>query len=235
MELLVDKNFDMSGILCEEESKHCVSVMRHRVGDDVNVTDGQGVLYKCKIVEINKGKQCLLSVVSSETMPEPKHHLHMAVAPTKNVDRFEWFVEKAVEMGVGEITPIVCEHSERNHLRLDRLERLVIAACKQSLKFYIPRINEPCKASDLIKEDKSDQRFILHCVPGEKQHLFNLAEPRKSSLVMIGPEGDFSVNEIDLAKKNGFHEATLGQERLRTETAAMVACQCVDLKNNIAE
>ncbi|MCQ2228554.1 MAG: 16S rRNA (uracil(1498)-N(3))-methyltransferase [Bacteroidales bacterium] len=235
MELLVDKDFDMSGVLCEEESKHCVSVMRHRVGDEVFVTDGQGVLYKCKIVEVNKGKQCLLSVISSEVQPQPKHHLHMAVAPTKNTDRFEWFVEKAVEMGVGEITPIVCEHSERNHLRIDRLERLVIAACKQSLKFYIPRINEPCKASDLIKNDSSDQKFILHCMPGEKQHLFNLAAPFKSSLVMIGPEGDFSQNEVALAKQCGFNEATLGQERLRTETAAMVACQCVDLKNNIAE
>lgn len=233
MELLVDKDFDERGVLCEEESRHCVSVMRHRVGDDVFVTDGKGTLYTCKIAEI-KGKSCSLEVLLSAVQPAPKHHLHMAVAPTKNTDRFEWFVEKAVEMGVSEITPIICEHSERNHLRLDRLERLVVAACKQSLKYYLPRINEPRKASELIKNDNSDQKFILHCEPGDKQHLFNIAEACKSSLVMIGPEGDFSQNEIAMAKQNAFSEATLGPERLRTETAAMVACHCIDLKNTIA-
>lgn len=234
MELLVDKEFDMSGILCSDESKHCVSVMRHRAGDKVNVTDGNGTLYRCEITEANS-KQCLLSIESSETMPEPRHHLHMAVAPTKNTDRFEWFVEKAVEMGVGEITPIVCDHSERNHLRTDRLERLVIAACKQSLKYYIPKINEPRKASELIENSNEDQKFILHCEPGKKDHLFKITKPSIKSLVMIGPEGDFSIEEIRKAKGKGFQEATLGEERLRTETAAMVACQIVDLVNTLNE
>lgn len=234
MELLVDPSFDSSGILCSDESKHCISVMRHREGDVVYVTDGVGMLYHCTIVEANS-KQCILGIQSQEVMPKPKHHLHMAVAPTKNTDRFEWFVEKAVEMGVGEITPIICEHSERNHLRIDRLERLVVAACKQSLKFYIPRINEPRKAIELIENAVENQRFILHCEPGEKGHLFNLGKPNMSSLVMIGPEGDFSLNEIAKAKELGFLEATLGPERLRTETAAMVACHTIDLLNTIAE
>lgn len=233
MELLVDRSFDASGILCDEESKHCISVLRHRVGDEVNVTDGAGNLYICTIADAPKNRPCLLTIREVRRMGAPSHHLHMAVAPTKNTDRFEWFVEKAVEMGVGEITPIVCDHSERNHLRIDRLERLVIAACKQSLKFYLPRINEPVKASDIINGSAENQRFILHCEPGEKPHLFNAARKGISSLVMIGPEGDFSADEIALAKSLGFVEATLGPERLRTETAAMVACHTIDLKNQI--
>lgn len=233
MELLVDTAFDASvGILCEDESRHCVSVMRHRVGDEVFVTDGNGILYHCTIVEANS-KKCVLNVVEQKQQPSPKHHLHMAVAPTKNTDRFEWFVEKAVEMGVGEITPIICDHSERNHLRLDRLERLVVAACKQSLKFYKPRINEPQKASELIVNATENQKFILHCEHEQKQHLFNVVNVGKSSLVLIGPEGDFSKEEIAQARSCGFVEATLGDERLRTETAAMVACHIVDLKNQI--
>ena len=121
MELLVDTAFDASvGILSEEESKHCISVMRHKVGDEVNVTNGQGWLFKCVVVQANS-KKCQLDVIAKIEQPRPSHHLHMAVAPTKNTDRFEWFVEKAVEMGVGEITPIICQHSERNHLRTDRL------------------------------------------------------------------------------------------------------------------
>jgi len=233
MELLVDTTFSASStILCEEESKHCISVMRHRVGDEVNVTNGCGKLFRCTIVDANS-KKCKLTINEIVDCHKPTHHLHMAVAPTKNTDRFEWFVEKAVEMGVGEITPIICEHSERNHLRLDRLQRLVIAACKQSLKFYLPRINEPCKASELIATATEQQKFILHCEQQQKQHLFNLAQKGLSSLVLIGPEGDFSKSEIQQAQEHNFMEATLGDERLRTETAAMVACHTIDLKNQI--
>lgn len=225
MELLVDEAFDGSAPLCEEESRHCVSVMRHRVGDEVAVTDGRGHLFHCRIADANS-KKCSLTVISTETVPPPRHHLHMAVAPTKNTDRFEWFVEKATEMGVGEITPIVCDHSERTRLRLDRLRRLVIAASKQSRKYYLPQINEPVECKTLIKSAKEQQRFILHCEENQKEHLFNLIDKTSDILILIGPEGDFSTDEISLAKANGFREATLGDERLRTETAAMVAC-CV--------
>ena len=225
MELLVDEAFDGSAPLCEEESRHCVSVMRHRVGDEVLVTDGRGHLYHCRITDANS-KKCSLSVVSVDVMPQPRHKLHIAVAPTKNADRLEWFVEKATEMGISEITPIVCEHSERTKLRLDRLQRLVVAASKQSLKYYLPKINEPVECKALIANATETQRFILHCEENHKEHLFNLIDKTSDILILIGPEGDFSTDEISLAKANGFREATLGDERLRTETAAMVAC-CV--------
>lgn len=233
MELLVDEFFDGSEPLCEEESRHCVSVMRHRIGDEVLVTNGRGTLYHCRI-DVADNKKCQLSIISQEDIPTPKHRLHMAVAPTKNTDRLEWFIEKATELGVSEITPILCEHSERIRLRTDRLKRLVIAASKQSLKYHLPIVNEPIDAQLLIKSATENQRFILHCEENKKEHLFNLVEPKKSSLILIGPEGDFSQKEISLAKSNGFIEATLGDERLRTETAALAACHIVDLKNTLA-
>lgn len=232
MELLVDRTFDGTLPLCEEESAHCVRVLRHRAGDEVWVTDGQGTLYRCRI-DVANSKACELTVLESEVKPPFAHYLHMAVAPTKNIDRFEWFVEKATELGVSEITPIICEHSERTKVRLDRLERLVTAAAKQSLKCHLPKLNEPCTASELIAASAEQQRFILHCGEGEKSHLFNEVQTRCSTLVLIGPEGDFSKAEVEKALAKGFKEATLGEERLRTETAALAACHIVDLKNNI--
>lgn len=232
MELLIDPSFIPGGTLSEEESRHCISVMRHRQGDTVHVSDGCGTLYTCIIAKADS-KHCQLSVESQQVMPRPVHELHMAVAPTKNIDRFEWFVEKAVELGISKITPLVCDHSERTHLRLDRLQRLVVAAAKQSLKYYLPEICEPQKAADVIAQATEEQRFIMHCHEGQKQHLFTASRPRVSSLLLIGPEGDFSTNEIVAAKANGFTEATLGDQRLRTETAALAACHIIDLRNDI--
>ncbi len=235
MELLVDRDFVPGATLCEEESAHCVRVLRHRVGDEVFVTDGEGRKFRCRIT-LADAKGCALDVLETEVVAPARHELHMAVAPTKNIDRFEWFVEKAVEMGVGKITPIICDHSERVRLRLDRLERLVVAACKQSLKYYLPEICEPVSCKELISNASEYQRFILHCEEGEKgekAHLFNVVEPCKSSLVLVGPEGDFSKEEILLALAKGFRECTLGEERLRTETAGVVATHIVDLKNQL--
>ncbi len=235
MELLIDPQFSERGELCAEESRHCVSVMRHRVGDTLYVSNGAGLLFTGKL-QVVDSRRCIISIEKVDAVPAPSHMLHMAVAPTKNVDRFEWFVEKATELGVSQITPLICDHSERTHLRIDRLERLVVAASKQSLKCHLPQINEPAKASDIIVHSTEQQRFILHCRESvlDKQHLFNIVAPHESSLVLIGPEGDFSVEEIALALKAGFHEASLGKERLRTETAAMAACHIVDLKNTLA-
>lgn len=232
MELLVDKTFDGSLPLCEEESAHCVKVLRHRAGDEVWVTDGQGTLYKCRI-DVANSKACELTVLESEVKPPFKHYLHMAVAPTKNADRFEWFVEKATELGISEITPIICEHSERQKIRVDRLERLAVAASKQSLKCYLPKINEPCTAMEIIENSAEEQRFIMHCDEGEKPHLYNALKTNCSTLLMIGPEGDFSKKEVSKALEKGFREATLGEERLRTETAALAACHMADMKNNL--
>lgn len=232
MELLIDTEFDSLGRLSDEESKHCVSVMRHRVGDIINVSNGRGTLYICKLT-VADSRGCEMDVVEERQMPIPTHHLHMAVAPTKNIDRIEWFVEKATEMGISEITPIFCDHSERSKIRLDRLERIAYAAAKQSLKFYLPIINEPLSVKELIAKADENQRYILHCNENKKKHLFNLVNPNEKVLVLIGPEGDFSDAEIQLAKDHNFVEATLGEARLRTETAALASCHIVDLKNEI--
>ena len=232
MELLFDRNFIPGATLCEEESLHCVKVMRHKAGDEIHVTDGEGHLYVCAL-ERADSRGCELTVKSCEDVPTPSHFLHVAVAPTKNIDRLEWFVEKAVEFGISRITPIYCEHSERNHIRIDRLERIAIAACKQSLKCHAPVISAPIACSELIAQSDEQQKFILHCGATPKPHLWNAATTGVSSIILIGPEGDFSEKEIHSALSYGFTECTLGPERLRTETAAVAATHIIDLKNAV--
>ncbi len=206
--------------------------MRHRVGDTVFVTDGNGTRYECRIVKADP-RGCELDVLKSEVQEPSRCNLWMAVAPTKNIDRFEWFVEKAVEIGVSRITPILCDHSERDKVRVDRLEKLVVAAAKQSLKYYLPQVDELMRISDLMRMELPEQRFILHCGESPKPHLFNAAQVAKDTLVLIGPEGDFSEKEISTALDSGFMECTLGPERLRTETAALVATNVISLRNQV--
>lgn len=232
MELLVDPAFEPGAVLCAEESQHCVRVMRHREGDTVVVTDGRGMRYDCRLARAD-AKGCELEVVSQTEMTVRPYELRMAVAPTKNIDRFEWFVEKAVEIGVTRITPIETEHSERTRVRVDRLERIVTAAAKQSLKYYLPTIDEITPIGELMKSDASAQRFILHCGDTPKPHLMAAAAKGLSTLVLIGPEGDFSAGEVATALGLGYRECTLGPERLRTETAAMVATNIVALINQV--
>lgn len=232
MELLVDPDFTSEGRLCAEESLHCVKVMRHREGDHVVVTDGRGTRFDCTLAKAD-ARGCELTVETETEMPEPTHELRMAVAPTKNIDRFEWFVEKAVEIGVSRITPIETEHSERTRVRVDRLQRIVVAAAKQSLKYRLPVVDDVTPIADILKADVAEQRFILHCGENPKEHLFNAAKAGVSTIVLIGPEGDFSAREVETALSNGFQECTLGPERLRTETAAMVATNIVALRNQI--
>lgn len=232
MELLVDPSYAPGATLCAEESLHCVKVMRHRDGDLIVVADGRGNRYECRIEKADP-RGCQLSVERIEQMPAPTYKLRMAVAPTKNIDRFEWFVEKAVEIGVSRITPIETEHSERTRVRLDRLERIVLAAAKQSLKYHLAKVDEITPLSDLMSEDESEQRFILHCAETPKEHLMKAAQKGISTLVLIGPEGDFSLSEVEKALGLGYKECTLGPERLRTETAAMVATNIIALRNQI--
>ncbi|MCQ2236655.1 MAG: 16S rRNA (uracil(1498)-N(3))-methyltransferase [Bacteroidales bacterium] len=237
MELLVDPEFlPEEGVLNAEESKHCVSVMRHRVGDEVYVSNGRGVIWTCTLSEANS-KGCMLNVIS-ETVVDPRpSSLTMAVALTKNIDRFEWFAEKATEMRVERIIPLITDHSERVQMRLDRMQRVVLAAAKQSLKAWLPEMSEPMKVADLFKDKTFDnaQRFIMHCDPPvgceNKLHLLDALQRHKDSLLLIGPEGDFSAAEIQKAVSLGFKEATLGDERLRTETAAVLACHIGNLIN----
>lgn len=237
MELLIDPEFlPEEGALSQEESKHCVSVMRHRVGDEVYVSNGQGSIWTCTLAEANS-RGCMLNVVSEEVVPARQSSLTMAVALTKNIDRFEWFVEKATEMRVEKIIPLITDHSERVQMRLDRIQRVVVAAAKQSLKAWLPELTEPVKVSDLFKDKAYEgaQRFIMHCDPPvgceTKPHLLDALNRHQDTLLLIGPEGDFSANEIQKAVSLGYKEATLGNERLRTETAAVVACHIGNLIN----
>ncbi len=231
MELLIDKGFAPGRVLNDEESAHCVKVMRHRVGDVVHVGDGAGKRYECRLAKAD-ARGCELDVLSVEER-ERSGEIWMAVAPTKNIDRFEWFVEKAVEIGVGRITPLLCEHSERDRVRVDRLEKIVLAASKQSLKYWLPIVDDLTGFSDLMAMDSPEGRFILHCEEGDKRHLFASVEGGRDTLVLVGPEGDFSKGEIETALAKGYRECTLGDERLRTETAAIVATEIVALRSQV--
>lgn len=232
MELLYDCEFNGNGILSEEESRHCISVMRHKKGDVLHITNGKGYCYTC-LIDDPHPKRCKVSLQAQQHIAAPSYSLHMAVAPTKNIDRFEWFLEKAVELGIQEITPIWCDHGERNRIRAERLEKILISAMKQSLKFYLPKLHDPLPFKEWIAQPRAGKGYILHCRESEKQHLFRLLQPLEPVALLIGPEGDFSVAEIEMALQHGFREATLGNKRLRTETAALAACHLANLVNEM--
>ncbi len=219
--------------LPEEESNHCVQVLRRSAGDAVQVTDGRGTLYHCVITNPHR-KHCEVRIERTET-PEPLHegYVHIAVAPTKNIDRLEWAIEKCVEIGVNEITPLLCRFSERKQLRTDRLEKIILSAAKQSLTPYLPGLHELTPYDDFIREQaaKDQQCFIAHCYKDEKRLLKDEIEQSRDVLVLIGPEGDFSEQEVADALSLGFIPVSLGAARLRTETAAVVACHTAVLMN----
>ncbi|MFW6257630.1 MAG: 16S rRNA (uracil(1498)-N(3))-methyltransferase [Prolixibacteraceae bacterium] len=213
------------------ESKHMVKVLRLRRGDKVQVVDGKGGFYEAEIADDNP-KRCVLSVMNStQEFGKREFRLHIAIAPTKNNDRFEWFLEKATELGIDEISPVLCDHSERKAIKPDRLEKILVSAMKQSLKAYLPKLNPLITVSELIAANSGNQKFIAHCNEGNKQHLKNVVNAKEDVLVLIGPEGDFSTEEIGFARGNGFTEVTLSKSRLRTETAGVAACQIVNLAN----
>ena len=219
-----------------EESRHAVRVLRLREGDELNVTDGRGNLYCCQIVEAND-KACV--VEASELLSAfhfPLSTLHLAVAPTKNPSRMEWLVEKAVEIGVGEITLLNCDHSERSFLKTDRLEKLAISAMKQSLHTVLPEIHPAVSLRDLLSTFRFPlftQKFIAHCEADKpRTPLASALKPSQNAVVLIGPEGDFSEEEIALALDCDFHPVSLGPSRLRTETAALYAVTAFNLIND---
>lgn len=210
--------------LSEEESKHCIRVLRLKQGDTIHITDGRGNMHECRITD-DHPKRCSVMIVSTVNAPvRGSSLLHIAIAPTKNIERFEWFLEKATEIGIDEITPLFCEHSERTVLKLSRLEKVIIAAMKQSLKRWLPQLNGSREFSDLIKTASPGQKFIAYCETGKEQHLRELLKPRIDTLILIGPEGDFSPSEVESATDAGFIPVSLGESRLRTETAGIVAC-----------
>ena len=211
--------------LSEEESKHCVRVLRMKRGDELHITDGRGNMYRCKVVDDN-AKRCTVEVVHTTPNYEPlAYELVMAVAPTKNIDRYEWFLEKATEVGISEVYPLECDHSERRQIKAEREEKVITAAVKQSLKAYHPTLHDMTRFRDVVTMPFEGQKFIAHCNDdlGEREYLGKLVEKGGRSLILIGPEGDFSEEEITFALNNGFKAISLGKERLRTETAALIA------------
>jgi 16S rRNA (uracil1498-N3)-methyltransferase len=208
--------------LSEEEARHVVQVLRKREGDMLNFTDGNGGMYEGQISEIGK-KKCVLQIKKQkQEVGKRNFRLHIAIAPTKNINRYEWFLEKATEMGIEEITPIFCAHSERTKVRIDRLEKVLMSAMKQSLQAYLPKLNEPIKLAQFLKNQSTAQKFIAHCEKDfDKNQLVDKIEKGQDILLLIGPEGDFSVKEIEAAKEAGFVPVSLGNTRLRTETAGL--------------
>ena len=217
--------------LDETESKHAIRVLRLEKGEKVNVVDGKGGFYLAEITDANP-KKCLLQILDKKTaFGKRNFHLHIAIAPTKNNDRFEWFLEKATEIGIDEITPLITEHSERKVVNTERFEKILVSAVKQSVKAYLPQLNEPVTFKELVKQPGT-QKFIAYVDENHRDHLKNLIQKDDNVLVLIGPEGDFSKTEIELALKNGFVPVSLGASRLRTETAGVVACHIVNLAND---
>ena len=211
--------------LNEEESKHCVRVLRLSKGTIVNLVDGVGGFYTAEITD-DHPKKVSLSILSVETeFHKRNNYLHIAVAPTKNIDRMEWFLEKATELGIDEITPIITDRSERRVVKDDRLNKVITSAVKQSIKAYHPKLNEAISFDDFLKQPFDGQQLIAHCIDDQKkEYISALVHPQEKYLILIGPEGDFTAEEVNLALNKGFKPLTLGENRLRTETAALAVC-----------
>jgi 16S rRNA (uracil1498-N3)-methyltransferase len=217
--------------LNEEESKHAVRVLRLEIGAEVQLIDGKGGLYTAQIKDAHP-KRTILQITNVVTeYSKRNHYLHIAIAPTKNLDRLEWFLEKATEIGIDEISLIVCQRSERKEAKTERLNKIITAAIKQSLKAYHPVLNEPIALNKFLTLPFDGQKFIAHCEDSQKASLTNEIQKQGKYLILIGPEGDFSPAEIDSALHNGYKAITLGESRLRTETAALEACFEVNFLN----
>ena len=213
-----------------EESKHIIKVLRKSTGDILKITNGKGWMFTAEI-DIANIKKCTASIRSKEKQNKRSYHVHLAVAPTKMNNRYEWFLEKATEIGVDSITPIICEYSERKVIKIERFQKIIKSAMKQSLHFFLPILYEPISFQDFIKKNCKGQLYIAHCEDTNMQSLKNLLKTKQDVTILIGPEGDFSVKEIEMAIQNNFIPVTLGTTRLRTETAAIVACHTVALLN----
>ncbi len=219
-------------ILSEEESQHAVKVLRLQTGDEIAVVDGVGGYYKVLITNPHP-KHCGFEIVETNThFGKQNYKLHIAIAPTKNIERLEWFIEKATEIGIDEITPVICRYSERKVVKEERLEKIIVSAAKQSVKAYFPVLNPVCTFEELLKNHKASQKFIAHCYDDEKKLLQNEINKASDVLILIGPEGDFSKEEVQNAILQGFVPVSLGDSRLRTETAGVVACCAISLQHS---
>jgi 16S rRNA (uracil1498-N3)-methyltransferase len=213
------------------ESRHIVKVLRKKEGDTLHITDGKGNLYTCQI-SVPSDKKCMATVTNIQEMPNTRsYYLHVAIAPTKNNDRMEWFLEKATEIGIDEITPIICDNSERKVVKFERLHKIIQSAMKQSLQFRLPKLNAPIKFSEFIQQSQKGTLCIAHCEDQDKNSLKEVIKPSDNVTLLIGPEGDFSPTEITTALSNKFTPISLGETRLRTETAGIVAVQNIAFIN----
>ena len=211
-------------ILSEEESYHCIKVLRHIEGDEINLIDGAGNFYKAKITSAHKSHSGFEVIKKWKEEGSSNSKIHLAIAPTKNIERIEWLLEKAVEIGVNEISFIECEHSERRKINMERLNRICVSAMKQSMRATLPKLNEIIPIKEFLNHNSKikNQKFICH-LGQNKTHLSSVYEKGIDATILIGPEGDFSKDELKIAVDSGFIEAILGTNRLRTETAALVA------------
>jgi 16S rRNA (uracil1498-N3)-methyltransferase len=214
----------------KEESKHIIKVLRKKDSDILYVTNGLGYLFKTEITLASDNK-CTVKIISFEKAEPSKYHLHLAVAPTKMNDRYEWFLEKATEIGIHEITPIICDRSERKVVNNERFEKIILTAMKQSNELYLPKLNAAVTFKEFIKNPNNGLQLIAHCEETDKKSLKSVLKPNENITMLIGPEGDFSEKEIELALENKYIPVSLGNTRLRTETAAIVACHSVVFVN----
>tara|TARA_R110002167_G_scaffold187802_2_gene389149 strand:- start:3391 stop:4101 length:711 start_codon:yes stop_codon:yes gene_type:complete len=235
MQFFYTPNLDESTTECTfdpVESRHIVKVLRKKVGESLYITNGKGLLFEAKI-SVADGKKCKAEIVSSTKKARNTSSLHMVVAPTKMNDRYEWFLEKATEIGVDEITPIICDRSERRVIKTERMEKVLQTAMKQSLRTYLPQLNEAITFDKFLARPITGQLYIAHCEEDKKVSLTTLlASPNTKTTILIGPEGDFSPNEIRMALEKNYLPISLGESRLRTETAAIVACTIVNMIHN---
>lgn len=233
MALFYAPDIEHSLELPDDEAAHCLRVLRLGVGSELDITDGKGSFYKAVISEIS-GKHCFVELKETLRMPKGWHgRLHIAIAPTKNMDRIEWFVEKAVEIGIDELTFLNCRFSERKVVKNERVERIVVSAMKQSLKPYKTTLNEVVDFKKFIEKTINGTKYIAHCYETEKIMLKNVIKSGDDVTILIGPEGDFSPEEVQMAVDAGYSPVSLGNSRLRTETAGLVACHTFCLKNEI--
>lgn len=219
------------GELTKDDVQHAVRVLRMNVGDSIWLMDGKGTFYEAEITAASNHR-CAYRIV--ETLPQEKTwtgHLHLAVAPTKLNDRMEWFAEKATEIGFDELTFLDCRFSERRVMKTERIDKIVIAAMKQSRKAWKTHVNEMTDFEKFVRAERSGQKFICHCYEGEKPYLLDVLQSGADATVLVGPEGDFSIDEVRLAREMGYQEVSLGTSRLRTETAALVATHLMQIKN----
>ncbi len=230
MKFFYEPNIKKIQVLSEEDSRHCVKVLRQNVGDIIYVVDGNGGLYTCEISKVDSRKCELIIREEQLNYGKTDFYLHLAIAPTKNSDRLEWMIEKCVEIGIHEISLIQTKHTEKKNQRTERLTKIAISAIKQSLKAYLPKINEVTSFDKFIANCNSNQKFIAH-LSDEAQPLHQVLEPNRSTCILIGPEGDFTKEEIDLAQKADFQIVMLGNSRLRTETAGLVATTITNIIN----